>query len=234
MLRAQALRRVDLHAPDREAVAVVVDDVEVGRVLERDAVEREVVGVVGDNEARNLLAAAGARLLGQIPPGVLRAEHLFAAAAVDDAVAHDAGVGRVIDGDERLAAAGAGRMADDAATAGRNGEDGRIARGEERHAQADDERDVGRQFQRAAEEGVVGLVDVEQHGAALCRTGRWPSGCARCRAFARRRARSEWPLASKAARRAVVQSCGKNGSMTVRVSCAARQEERTKCDGREG
>ncbi len=43
---------------------------------------------VGDNEARNLLSAAGARLLGQIPPGVLGAKHFFAAAAVDDAVAH--------------------------------------------------------------------------------------------------------------------------------------------------
>ena len=65
----EALRRVDLQAPDGEAVAVVVGDVEVGRVLERDAIEREVVGVVGDDEARNLLAAAGAGLLGQVPPG---------------------------------------------------------------------------------------------------------------------------------------------------------------------
>ena len=38
------------------------------RPIERDAVEREVVGVRGDNKARNLLATAGARLFGQIPP----------------------------------------------------------------------------------------------------------------------------------------------------------------------
>ena len=138
---------------------------EVGRVLQRDAVQREVVGVVGDDQARDLLAAAGARLLGKVPPGILRAQHFFAAAAVDDAVAHDAGVGRVIDGDEGLAAAGTWGMADDAATARRNGKDGRIARGEEGDALADDERDVGLQLERAAEEGVVGLVDAEQHGA---------------------------------------------------------------------
>ncbi len=42
-----------------------------------------------------------------------------------------------------------------------------IARGEERDAEADDERHVGFQFQRAAEEGVVGLVHVELDGTAF-------------------------------------------------------------------
>ena len=60
----ETLRRVDLDAPDREAVAMVVDDVEVGRVLERDAIQGEVVRVVGHDEARNLLPASGTRLLG--------------------------------------------------------------------------------------------------------------------------------------------------------------------------
>ena len=60
---------VDLEAPDGEAVAVVVDDVEVGRVLQRDAVDGEVVRGVGHDDARNLLAASCAGLLGEIPPG---------------------------------------------------------------------------------------------------------------------------------------------------------------------
>ena len=59
MLRARRLGGVDAEGPDGEAVAVVIDDVEVGGVLEGNAVEGEVVGVVGDEDAGDLLAAAG-------------------------------------------------------------------------------------------------------------------------------------------------------------------------------
>lgn len=84
----EALRRVDLEAPDRKSVGMVKDDVEVRRVFQRDAIKREVVGIRGDNEARNLLPATGARLFGEISPGIFGAKHFFAAAAVDDAVTH--------------------------------------------------------------------------------------------------------------------------------------------------
>ena len=43
----EAFGCVDFYAPYGEAVAAVVGDVEVGRVFEGDAVEGEVVGVVG-------------------------------------------------------------------------------------------------------------------------------------------------------------------------------------------
>ena len=62
------MRRVDLHSPDGEAVAAVVGDVEVGGVLEGDAVEGEVVRVIADDDARDLLGAAGACVLGEVPP----------------------------------------------------------------------------------------------------------------------------------------------------------------------
>src|ERR1700733_1584852 len=58
-------------------------------------------------------------------------------------------------------------MAHDAATAGRDGEESRIARGEERDADADDQSHFGFQFQRAAEESVVGLIHVELHCTAF-------------------------------------------------------------------
>src|ERR1035437_4201172 len=67
VLRARRCGVVDFDAPDGEAVARFVGDVEVRRVLERDAVEGEVVGVVGDNEARDLLRAARACILGEAP-----------------------------------------------------------------------------------------------------------------------------------------------------------------------
>ena len=70
------------------------------------------------------MAVAGAGLFGETPPCEVFAEHLFAAASVDDAVAHDAGAGDVVGGDERLAAGegdgvhGVRGWGDDAATAG--------------------------------------------------------------------------------------------------------------------
>ena len=44
-------------------------EVEVGRVSEGDAVEGEVVGEVGVDHARHLLAAGGASVFGEVPPG---------------------------------------------------------------------------------------------------------------------------------------------------------------------
>ncbi len=90
MLRAPRLGGVDLQSPHGEAVAVVVDNVEVWRVLQRDAIDGEVVGGVGNDDAGNLLAASCASLFGEIPPCDVFAEEFFAAAAVDHAVAHDA------------------------------------------------------------------------------------------------------------------------------------------------
>ena len=57
-----AMRGVDLDAPDGEAVAAVVGDVEVGGVAQRDAVEGEVVGVIADDEAGDRWRAAGRAL----------------------------------------------------------------------------------------------------------------------------------------------------------------------------
>ena len=100
----QALSCVDLEAPDGEAVAMVVYDVKVRGVLERDAVEGEVVSIIRDDETGNLLAPARAGLFGQVPPGEFGAEHFFAAAAVDDTVAHDTGVEDVIGANQGPAA----------------------------------------------------------------------------------------------------------------------------------
>jgi hypothetical protein len=44
----------DFDGPDRKAVAGIVGDVKVGRVAEGDAVEPEVVGVIGDDETADL------------------------------------------------------------------------------------------------------------------------------------------------------------------------------------
>jgi hypothetical protein len=46
---------------------VIENDVEVGRIFQGDPVKREVAGVIGDDEARNLLLPACARLFGQDP-----------------------------------------------------------------------------------------------------------------------------------------------------------------------
>ena len=85
-------------------------EVEVGGVLEGDAVEGEVVGEVGVDEARDLLAAGGAGVFGEVPPGLgggMAVEEDFGAAlSVDGAVAHDGGAGGVACGDERAASGG--------------------------------------------------------------------------------------------------------------------------------
>ena len=90
---ARGAGRVDLDAPDGEAVAAVEGDVEVGRIFEGDAVESEVVGEVGFDEAGNLLSAGGAGVFGEVPPGLVGGtaveEDFGSALSVDGAVAHD-------------------------------------------------------------------------------------------------------------------------------------------------
>ena len=67
----EALGRVDFEAPDGEAVAVVVRDVEVGRIPQRDAVQGEPGGAGKRDQARAVLMGVGALgILGQVPPGL--------------------------------------------------------------------------------------------------------------------------------------------------------------------
>src|SRR5262249_41087271 len=61
--------RVDDQPPYRKAVAAVVHDVEVRRVLERELVDREIVGPVDLNESWTALALVDhLRELREIPP----------------------------------------------------------------------------------------------------------------------------------------------------------------------
>jgi hypothetical protein len=160
------LRRVDLHAPYRKPVPMVVAHVKIRRVLQCNPIKRKVVGIVDHNQPRHLLGAAFACLLRKVPPGVLRAEYLFAAAAVDRAVTHDRRVACALHRNQRLAAA-APTATDNAAASRRNRENRRIARGIKRHPQPHDQRHIGLQLQRPAQKCVVGLVHVQQHGAPL-------------------------------------------------------------------
>ena len=132
----EAFGSVDFEAPDGEAVAVFVDDVEVGGVLEGDAVEGEVVGVVGDEDTGDLLSGASAGFFGEVPPGCIAAEELGAAAAVDGAVAHDGRSGDVLGGEQGLAEVAF--VGEDAALAGDGGVEGGIAGGEEGGAFVDE------------------------------------------------------------------------------------------------
>ncbi len=159
-----ALGRVDAEAPDGEAVAMVVDDVEVGGVFKGDAVEGEVVGVVGDKDAGDLLTSGGAGLFGEIPPGDGSVEEGCAAASVDGAFAHDSGSGDVFGGEEGLAAVAF--LVDEAAASGGGLVEFGVAGGEEDGVFFDEEGDVGSEFEGAGEEGVVSGVGAEGYGVA--------------------------------------------------------------------
>src|SRR5581483_9462384 len=100
-----AAGRPYLHAPHRESIAAAIGNVEVRRILERDAIEREVVAMREYQNARNILAPSRSRLFGQIPPGNICAKDFRTSTPVDDAVAHDTGIGHSIPADQRLAAA---------------------------------------------------------------------------------------------------------------------------------
>ena len=93
-----------LHAPHGEPVAAVVGHVEIGRILQRDSVQREVIAARKNSKAKIVLDAAGASLLRQIPPCDVLAQQLLAAAAVDDAVAHHSRALHLIAVDQRAAA----------------------------------------------------------------------------------------------------------------------------------
>ena len=115
---ARGLRRLDLDAPRREAVGALHRDVEVRRIAQGDAIEREVVALPHDQEAGHALREIlDLRLFGQIPPGDVEAQQGRAAASVDGAIAHDAAARRLLREEERLAPAAA--LIDDAAASGR-------------------------------------------------------------------------------------------------------------------
>src|SRR5581483_3810474 len=73
----------------------------------------------------------------------------------------------MINRDQRLAASWPGLVRHDAATAGRNREERRIARGKKRYAAIDDKRHLRLELKRSAQEGVVRLIHMEHYGAPL-------------------------------------------------------------------
>ena len=104
----------------------------------------------------------------EIPPSDVLAEERSAAARVDGALAHDAGVFCAVARDERLATVAV--LGDDAASAGREIVDARIARGDERGVFADDESDAGTKSERAGEEDVHLAVGAKDDGLRRRRT----------------------------------------------------------------
>ena len=160
---ARGFWRHDFDAPRREAVGLIDGDVKAGRIAQSDLVEDEVVDVAqGDHGGDALLLVIDFGLVREIPPGDVLAEEISAAARVDGALAHDAGVLCAVGRDERLAAAAV--LGDDAAGAGREIVDARIARGDERRVLADDESDAGTKGERAGEEDVHLAVGAEDDG----------------------------------------------------------------------
>ena len=126
------------------------------RIVERDPVQREVGGADGANE-RGLDGAAIARgeRLREVPPRLRAADHELPTLPVDDAIADDPGVAAAR-GDQRRAraAAGAARCAGEA----------RIARGVQRDAGVDPQRDAGRNRDRRGDERVGRGVGREPYG----------------------------------------------------------------------
>src|ERR1700690_4017907 len=136
-LRADAVgrrrRSLDRDAPDDEAICAELD-VELGRVLQRDLVQREARGA-DDLDERGVIPTA----VVYVPRGLRASDLRFPALAVDRARADDSGV-RAMHGDER----------------GGRAVDGGIARPEKRGAGVDPERDPGRQVEGPGTEGIVG------------------------------------------------------------------------------
>jgi hypothetical protein len=145
---ASGLRRHDLDAPCGEAVGVVDPYMEVWRVAQGDLVKREAVGAIDRDEPGNaLLLVCDFRGVREVPPGHILVEQFGAATAIDGAVAHDAAVASVIDGDQRLASMAF--FADDAATAWSEIVEAWIARGNQRGVGVYDQRHAGTQRDRA-------------------------------------------------------------------------------------
>src|SRR5579871_6808380 len=161
VLRARC-GRPDLHTPGGESGAEAVGDEEHRRVQQGNAIEREVVALRNLNETRVLLAAAGAGAVSQVPPRDVLAEHSFAAAPIDDAIAHDAGTGCVLGADERRA--GALAVGSDGAAGSWNAVViARVARGIKVGAAIDHQHDAFAQLQRAREKGVGAVGSTLQH-----------------------------------------------------------------------
>ena len=97
-------RSVHDDAPGGEAIPAVVGDVEIRRVFQLDAVQREVVAVRQDQDARIILDSPFSRLLGQIPPGDILPHDLRAAASVDHSVTHDRRAGYMVPVEDCFAA----------------------------------------------------------------------------------------------------------------------------------
>ena len=80
---------VDSNPPHSKAISCVIGHVEVWRVAQCNAIEGEVVGVVRNDEAADLLAAAVfQRLFAEIPGGDSLPEDIFSTTPIDNAVAH--------------------------------------------------------------------------------------------------------------------------------------------------
>jgi hypothetical protein len=168
----------DFDTPGGEAVGLIDRDVEAGRVAESDFVENEVVRVAqGDHRGDALLLVSDLCLMREIPPADVLAEERGTAASIDGALAHDAGVGNAVAGDERLAAPAV--LGDDAAGAGREIVDARIARGDKRGVLADNESDAGTESERAGEENIHLAVGSKNDGLRCRRCGVGGSGWAR-------------------------------------------------------
>jgi len=149
-------RRHDLDAPCRHARRAGGDDVEVGRVLHRHAVQRERAAVIRLDQARVLLVQPlGLVQVSDVPPGepvrIRAAGDQAAAPAIDGAGADDAAARRIARHDQRVArlviAGGGGAAGAQAIVVV-----GRVARGEQGHAAVDPQRHARLELQRAAQE----------------------------------------------------------------------------------
>ena len=139
--------------------------VRIGRVAQRDLVKSEVVGAVHAQQAHVvLLLVEHLGLVRQIPPGDLLAKHLCAATAVNCALTHDAAVGCVFRGDQRLAAMSF--FGENSATSGRHIVVAWIARGKQCGAGIHQERNPCLELERSAEKYIPCAIGMQPHGFA--------------------------------------------------------------------
>ena len=150
------------HAPDRESVSAAVGDVEIAGILQRDAVQGEIVAARKHHQARAILASAGPSLLREVPPGDVLPDELGPAAAIDDAIAHHRRAGDIAAVDQGPAAASA--LAHDAATARTDLVYPRVSRSEQDGLGIHPQRDAGPQIERAGEKGVVRAIGLQLDG----------------------------------------------------------------------
>jgi hypothetical protein len=121
--------------------------------------------VVDDDHAgATLVEVFDFGLMGKVPPCDFLAEEGGSAATVNDALAHDAGIGSVVGGDEWLASVAA--LVYDAATAGCEVVVARVARGVEGGGAVNEEGYAGTQMDRRGEEDVIVPEGTEFDGMA--------------------------------------------------------------------